>query len=149
MAITISRYNHTAKKVLNSEITLSDLAFMLLGVSAAFNAAHTGIDQVAGANTPPRANEVSGNGWTTGGEDLASVAITTVATSGAMIDAADITKTATGGPIGPAYAGVIYEKASGDVLWYVDFDGAQEAGVGTDFKITFHANGIARVTNPA
>lgn len=149
MAITISRYNHTAKKVLNSEITLSDLAFMLLGAGASFVATDTSIDTVAGANTPPRANEVSGNGWTTGGEDLASVAVTTVSTSGAMIDAADITKTATGGSIGPATAGVIYEKTSGDVLWYVDFDGAQEAGIGTDFKITFHANGIARVTNPA
>jgi hypothetical protein len=149
MAITISRFNHTAKKMLNSEIALNDLAFMLLGVSAAFDATHTSINQVAGANTPPRANEVSGNGWTTGGENLASVAITAVATSGAMIDAADITKTATGGSIGPAYAGVIYEETSGDVLWYIDFDGAQEAGVGTDFKITFHANGIARVTNPA
>lgn len=149
MAITISRYNHTAKKVMNSEILLSDLAFMLLSDAATFDATDTGIDDVAGANTPPRANEVSGNGWTAGGEDIASAAITTVAISGAMLDAADISVTATGGNIGPAYKGVVYEKTSGDVLWFVDFDGAQEAGEGTDFKVTWNVNGIFRVTNPA
>lgn len=149
MAITISRYNHTAKKIMNSEIALNDLYFMLLSDSASFDATDTSIDDVAGADTPPRANEVSGNGWTTGGEAIGSAAITTVSTSGAMLDGEDISVEASGDSIGPAHAGVIYEKTSGDVLWYVDFDGAQEAGVGTDFKITFHANGIFRVTNPA
>jgi len=147
MAVTISRYNHTAKLITNKEIDYTALKFMLLDSNAAFDATDTTLtDVLAGAAT-----EVSGNGWDAGGEALASVAITTVSTSGAMLDAADISVTATGGNIGPASAGCIYDSAhvNDAPLWYIDFDGPQEAGVGTDFKVTFNANGIFRITNPA
>lgn len=147
MAVTVSRYNHTVKKLLNGEINYADLAFMLLSNSASFTAANTSIDAVAGAG-PSRANEVHGNGWTQGGEDLASVAVTTITTNDAKIDADDISVTATGGPIGPAYKGVIYEKASGDVLWFYDFGQVEEAGEDTDFKVIINPNGIAFTTDP-
>lgn len=147
MAVTISRYNHTAKKLLNSEVTLASLKFMLLDNTATFDATDTTLTDVAGS---ANAKEVDGNGWTTGGEAVASAAITTVDTDGAMLDAADITVTATGGSIGPAYAGVIYDDADTDdqPLWYVDFGTGETAGTGTDFKVTFNASGIFRVTTP-
>ena len=146
MAVTISRYNHTAKLLLNKEITYTTLKCMLLDSNAVFNAADTLLsDVLAGAAT-----EVSGNGWTAGGETLASVAVTTVTTNDAMLDAADITVTATGGSIGPASAAVIYDDSMASPLdaplWYIDFGGAEQAGVGTDFKITFNASGIAQIT---
>jgi hypothetical protein len=147
MAVTISRYNHTAKKLLNSEITLANLKFMLLDATYVFDATDTTLDEVAGVNTPPRANEVSGNGWTAGGEALASAAVTTVDTDGAMLDAADISVIATGGSIGPSPQGVITDGTS--VFWHVDFGGTEEAGEGTDFKVTINASGIARVTDAA
>jgi hypothetical protein len=147
MAVTISRYNQTAKLLLNKEITLTTLKVMLLDSNASFTAADTTLATVSNS----AAYEVDGNGWTTGGETLASVAVTTVSTDGAMLDAADVTVTATGGSIGPADAAVIYDDSmtspADAVLWYIDFGGSETAGVGTDFKITFNASGIARVTS--
>lgn len=144
MAVTVSRYNHTVKKLLNGEIDLSDLAFMLLDDDAAalFDATDTNISAVSG-------NEVDGNGWTTGGEDLANVAVTVITTNDAKIDADDISITATGGPIGPAESGVIYEKTSGDLLWFYDFGQAETAGEDTDFKVIINANGISFTSDPA
>lgn len=147
MAVTISRYNHTLKKLLNKEITYSTLKLMLLSDDAAFDATDAQLTDVTNAG----ANEVDGNGWDAGGEPLTGVTISIVDTDGAMLDADDVTVQAAGGPIGPAYAAVIYDDtdANDAPLWFVDFGGAQTAGLGTDFKITFNANGIQRVTDPA
>lgn len=148
MATTISRYNHTLKKIINKEVTYTTLKVMLLNNSAAFDATDTTLAGPAGV---ANANEVSGNGWTVGGETLASVAVTIVDTDGAMIDAADLEKTASGASIGPAYAAVIYDDtdASDAPLWYVDFGEAKEADDGTPFKFTINASGLIRVTDAA
>lgn len=149
MAITVSRYNHTIKKCLNGEIDYTDLAFMLLNSSGTFNAAHTSINSVAGAADPTRDNEVFGNGWTEGGEDLENCAVTVVTTDDAMIDADDISVTATGGIIGPARHGVIYEKTSGDVLWHYNLGQDEQAGETTDFRVRINTSGILRTADPA
>lgn len=141
MAITAVLYDHTAKLFANGEVSLADLKFMLLSDLAVFAATDTGIDAVAGAS-PDRANEVHNGGWTEGGEVLASAAVTVATTNDAKLDAADITKNATGEAIGPADFGVIYDSNSGNVLVFVDFDGPQTAGESTDFKVVWHANGI-------
>lgn len=145
MAVTISRYNHTSKKLMNKEVDLSTLKVMLLNSSASFTATNTTLNQVNNSG----AYQVSGNGWTSGGVTLSNVAVTVVDTNGAMLDADDVDVEATGGAIGPAYALVIYDDTdSNDApLWFIDFDGAQTAGEGTSFKITFNANGILRVTS--
>jgi hypothetical protein len=145
MAVSISRYNHTAKLLLNKEIVYTTLKAMLLNATATFTASHTTLSSVTNAG----AYQVSGNGWAAGGETLASVAVTVVDTNDAMIDADDISKTASGGSIGPAYGAVIYDDthASDAPLWFINFDGAKEAGVGTDFKINWNASGIFRVAD--
>ena len=145
MAVTISRYNHTAKKLLNKEVTYTTLKVQLLNATATFTAAHTALTSVNNAG----AYQVSGNGWTAGGETLASVAVTVVDTNDAMLDANDITKTASGGSIGPAYSAVVYDDtdASDAPLWFIDFGGAKEAGDGTDFKIVWNASGIYRTAD--
>lgn len=145
MAVTISRYNHSAKLMLNKEIVYTTLKVMLLNASATFTATHTTLSQVNNTG----AYQVSGNGWTAGGETLASAAITIVDTNDAMLDATDISKTASGGSIGPASAAVIYDDthASDAPLWYVDFGGAKEAGVGTDFKVNLNASGLFRIAD--
>lgn len=140
MAVTISQYNHTEKLLANKEITYTTLKVQLLDSNAAFTATHTALTSVNNSG----AYEVSGNGWTAGGETLANVAVTTVTTNDAKLDADDVSVTASGGDIGPTTACVIYDdtEASDAPLWYVDFDGAQTAGVGTDFIITWNAAGI-------
>jgi hypothetical protein len=147
MAVTISRYNHTAKKLLNKEVTYTTLKIMLLNNSASFTAANTQLSQVSNSG----AYQVSGNGWTAGGELLASVAITVVDTDGAMLDCDDVEVEATGGNIGPAYRAVIYDDTdSNDApLWFIDFGEAKQADSGTPFKITINASGLYRTTDPA
>src|SRR5690606_25398750 len=136
MAVTISLYNHTAKLFANGEVELTTLKLQLLNDSATFTASHTALTSVNGSGS----YEVSGNGWTAGGETLTNAAVTTVTTNDAKLDADDIAVTATGGSIGAAYKGVIYDDtdASDAPLAFIDFDGAQTAGVGTDFKVVWN-----------
>lgn len=144
MATTVSRYNHTARKRDAGDINYATLKLMLLSNAATFSAAHTQLTQVTNAG----AYEISGNGWTAGGETLSTVTITTVDTNGSMIDADDISKTATGGDIGPAYKAVIYDDSDANdaPLWFFDFGEAKAADEGDPFKVAFHASGISRTT---
>ncbi len=146
MAVTITPYNHTLKKLVNEEFTLGSLKVMLVNQAAVtgFNAANTTLAQVLNGAQ----DEVSGNGWTVGGEALANAAVTTVTTNDAKFDADDISKTATGGNIGPAYGAVIYDDADANdaPVAMVDFGQAEEAGETTDFKIVWPAGGIITFT---
>ncbi len=147
MAVTTSPYNQTMKKLLNAEYTLSDLWVMLLNASGTFTATHTSIDSVAGAASPHRANEIYGNGWSEGGMNLASVAVTTVETNKAKIAGNTITVNATGGQIGPADNAVVYEKTSGDVVCHIAFGESWRAGESTDFKVLEDAtNGFLKAS---
>ena len=131
---TIALYNHTARLLAAGDVTLTDLRVMLTS-GYAFDAAHEAIASVSG-------NEVSGSGWTVGGEVIANAAVTTVTTNDAKLDGDDISVTASGGNIGPADGAVIYEGTGGLPLAYVDFEGTREAGEGTPFNITWHDDGI-------
>jgi hypothetical protein len=143
MAITISRYNHTARLLMSGAVDPGNLKLMLLNNSASFTAGNTTLAQVSNTG----AYEVSGFGWTSGGMALAAAAFTTVGTDGVMLDANDIEVQASGGSIGPAYKAVVHD---GTVpLWFIDFDGAQTAADGAFFNVILSANGLFRATNPA
>lgn len=155
MAVTITRYNHTLTLLNTGAIDLNNLKVMLLTNAATFSAANTTLDQVAGAlegSPAERANEVYGNAWTQGGELLAGVAWTTVAAdvdtvaNDSMLDANDVSVTATGGPIGPTRKAVVYDDAHGSdaPLLFIDFGEDQQAGEDTDFKIVWSTNGMLR-----
>lgn len=139
---TISFYNHTRKLFANSEVSLVDLKVMLLDSDAAFDATDTAIGDVS-------ADEVDGNGWTSGGEAIANAAVTVAETNEAKLDGDDIAATATGGSIGPSRYAVIYDSGSGNLLWWIDFGGEREAGETTQMKFIWPAAGIARWTEPA
>lgn len=148
MAVTVSIYDHAAKLFANKEITFSTLKVKLLNDSASFNATHTQLAQVDNAG----AHEVSGNGWPAGGQTIASVAVTQVGTNDARLDGNDIAVTAVGGAIGPAHKAVIYDDSTTSPadapLFFIDFGGAETAGAGTDFRMTWSASGIAEWTVP-
>ena len=144
MAVTISLYNTAVKRLVNKEITYTTIKCMLLNNSATFTAADAALTTVTNAG----AYQVSGYGWTAGGITLSNVAVTTVTTNDAKLDADDISVTASGGSIGPAYKAVLYDDtdASDFPIAFIDFDGAQEAGDTTDFKIIWNASGIITFT---
>ena len=141
MAVTISLYNHTAARFaegLNSVVAVAgDDYRVMLCTSATFNAANTtlaGVTKVEVANA---------NGYTTGGALLGTPAVTTVATNGAKFDAADVSWTATGGPITASYAILYNDTDSGDPpLAFIDFGQSESAGDTTDFLIVWDSNGI-------
>jgi hypothetical protein len=143
MAITTHIYNHTSRLVLNKGIDLANLKVMLLNDNASFSAANTTVSQVTNAG----ANEVSGSGWTPGGVTLANVAVGTVATNNANLTADNVSVTADGGSIGPAYYALVLDATSNAPLILIDFDGAQSAGNGTPFNINWHSDGILVVEN--
>ena len=87
------------------------------------------------------------NGYTQDSKTLANVAVTTVTTNDAKFDADDVTWTASGGSIA-AMGALIYDDTDTNdppVAW-IDFDGTQTAGDGTDFKILWNASGIVTFT---
>lgn len=146
MAASWNIYNHTRRLLLAQAINLNTLKVMLLDANATFDATDTTlVDVLAGAAT-----EVSGNGWDVGGEVL-TTSVSTVDTSAAIIDAVDLAITASGGPIGPGYAYVIYDDTHADdaPLFYVDFDAGISAGESTQFKVTFPSSGLFKVRAPA
>jgi hypothetical protein len=138
MAVTISLYNHTAKLFANGDVDIPNLKLMLLNNSASFTAANTTPNQVSNTG----AYEVSGNGWAAGGVALAAEAVTTVTTNDAMLDANDVSVTASGGSIGPAYKALVLDATNSYALAFIDFGGSQEAGDGTDFKVVWAAGGL-------
>lgn len=141
MAITISLYNHTAKLFADGSNAAADTYKVKLLTAATFDASHTTLAATGGTEA------TGGTGYTAGGQALANVAVTTVTTNDAKFDADDLTWTASGGSISAAY-GIIYNDTDTNdpPLAFIDFDGSQSAGDGTDFKIVWNANGIFTFT---
>jgi hypothetical protein len=73
--------------------------------------------------------------------------VTTVNTNEAKFDADDVTWAASGGAITASFA-ILYNDTDADdpPVAFIDFDGAETAGTGTDFKIIWNANGIVTFT---
>ncbi|MBI1201502.1 MAG: hypothetical protein GC182_03220 [Rhodopseudomonas sp.] len=107
------------------------------GASIDFSGTQSGV-HTAFANGD---NQFFGNGWTLGGELLTSVAAAIVTTNDSLLGCDNISKTPTGGDIGPSYSGVIYDTKTGYVLHFNDFGEVKNAGIGTLFKWNF-PNGI-------
>jgi hypothetical protein len=141
MAVTISLYNHTAKLFADGSNAVGDTYKVKLYATATFDATNTQLSGVTGTEA------TTGTGYTAGGATLANVAVTTVTTNDAKFDADDVTWTASGGSITASYA-IIYNDtdANDPPLAFIDFDGSQSAGDGTDFKIVWNANGIFTFT---
>lgn len=143
MAVTITLYNTAVSKFVDGSHSASDAYKVeLLNNSATFTASDTTKAAVDGSGS----YEVSGNGWDVGGEATTlSVSLTT--TNDATIDATDISVTATGGPIGPAYKALLYNDTDSDhPVAFIDFGEAKTADEGTDFKITWNAAGVVSFT---
>jgi hypothetical protein len=151
MPATISAYNHTRKKLFDLSLVdeAANFKLVLIDGSTAFSAAHTTLAQA----TDSGADEIHGNGWQEGGQALASVAVSIVATNGAMIDCADIAVAASEGNISARYGVIrVDEGGAGTTLtplWWIDFGEVITANPGTDFEVEINAEGLHRSTAPA
>jgi hypothetical protein len=147
MAVTHKVYNATLSALTLPTATMNlgtdAIAVRLMGSGFTFDAANTVWTDVS-------ANEIAGgNGYTAGGQTLANQTFARV--GGVLtLDADDVVWNASGGDIGPAYAAVLVDTTDGDKLVAaVEFGGAQTAGDGTPFKITWDANGILQIGTAA
>ena len=143
MAVTITLFNHTAQLFASGANSSSDSYKIKLYSALTPDVTDTTLAEVDATGTEATA----GTGYTAGGQALANVAVTTVTTNDAKFDADDVTWTASGGSIDAAY-GVIYNDTDTDdpPIAFIDFDGTQSAGDGTDFKVVWNANGIFTFT---
>lgn len=141
MAVTISLYNHAARLFADGSNAVGDAYKLKLYSAATFDAADTTLAGITGTEA------TTGTGYTAGGQALANVAVTTVTTNDAKFDADDVTWTASGGSIAAAF-GVIYNDTdAGDPpIAFINFDGTQSAGAGTDFKVVWNESGIFTFT---
>lgn len=141
MAVTISVYNHTAAKFADGSFAVGDTYKVKLLTAATFDATNATLAATGGT-------EVAGtNGYTTGGQALANVAVSTVTTNDAKFDADDVTWSASGGNLTASY-GILFNDtdANDPPLAFIDFGGSQTAGDGTQFKIVWNASGIFTFT---
>lgn len=137
MSVTISLYNHTAKRFAEGSNASTDTYKVLLATAATFDPAVTALVSVT-------ATEVAdGNGYAAGGATLSNVAVTTADTNGAAFSADNVTWSASGGPIAASYA-IIYNDSDANKapLAFIDFDGEESAGDGTDFLMIWNTAGI-------
>jgi hypothetical protein len=87
------------------------------------------------------------NGYTTGGATLTGVAVTTVNTDDSKFDANDATWSATGSGITASFAILYNDTVTNDPpVAFINFDGSESAGAGTDFLVQWDANGIVTWT---
>lgn len=143
MAVSITLYDHAAQQFASGAWASGDTYKLKLYSALTPSAAHTTLAAVDAAGT----EATTGTGYAAGGATLANVAVTTVTTNDAKFDADDVSWTASGGSIAAAY-GVIYNDTDvGDPpVAYINFGGTQTAGDGTQFLVTWNANGIVTFT---
>lgn len=141
MAPTISLYNHTTRLFGNGTFAEGNTYKVKLLTAATFNATHTTLAETGGTEV------TNANGYTTGGAALTGVAVTTVTTDDAKFDANDVTWSATGSGITASFAILYNDTVTNDPpVAFINFDGSESAGAGTDFLIQWNASGIVTFT---
>jgi hypothetical protein len=138
--VSISLYDHTAKRFGDGSNAVGDTYKLKLLTAATFDATHTTLTATGGTEV------ANGNGYLTGGATLGSVVVNQTGNDAAF-DAADVTWSASGGSITASY-GIIYNSTDSNSppVAFIDFGGSQSAGDGTDFKIIWNASGIVTFT---
>ncbi len=138
---SISLYNHTARRFAAGDNAVTDTYRVALFSAATFDAANVNLADVAGTQL------ATANGYTAGGQALIGVAVNTVTTNDAAFDADDLIWTAAGGPIAASHA-VLYNDTdiNDPLVAFIDFEGTESAGDGTDFIIAWNASGILTFT---
>ena len=141
MPVSISLYNHTARRFADGSNAVGDTYKVRLMSAATFNATHTTLAATSGTEV------ANGSGYTTGGATLSGVTVTTTTTNDATFDANDVTWSASGGSIS-AVAAILYNDTDTDdpPVAFINFDATETAGDGTDFKIVWNASGIFTFT---
>ena len=141
MAITITPYNHTPRRIRSGANAASDDYLVTLYSVLPFDAtATTKALAETGATQLPTAN-----GYTQDSKLLTGVVTPTVGTRNAKFDADDVVWTPSGGDIGPASFALVSNGTDADdpPLYHIDFGEEVTAVLGvSNFEINWHPDGI-------
>ena len=137
MTVTVSLYNHTTQRFANGSNSVSDTYKLKLLTAATFDATHSTLAATGGTEV------ANGNGYTTGGQALTSVVVSTVSTNDASFDADDVTWSASGGAITASF-GILYNDTDSNdpPVAFIDFGDSETAADGTSFIVVWNASGI-------
>lgn len=141
MPVTVSIYNHTARRFADGSNSSSDSYRLILCTSSTFDATNTSLSEVT------KTEVADGNGYTANGQTLANLTVNTVATNGAKIDADDVVWTASGGSISASSALLFNDTdASDPPVAHIDFGATRTAPSGIQFVVEWDQNGIFTFT---
>ena len=126
-----------------AQITANNDTFriMLLTSADAFVNEHSVMAQISG-------KEISHQNYPAGGIALAGVTFNVASSGTATLDASDVIVTASGSDLSAQSLAVFASRTSAErspLICHVDFGGTQTAGAGTNFTITWSADGIVQV----
>lgn len=135
---TLQLYNHTAQRFASGANSSTDTYKVKLLTAGTFDATNTTLAATGGTEV------ANGNGYTTGGQALANVAVTTVTTNDAKFDADDVSWAVSGGGSIAALAAVIYNDTDTDdpPVAFIDFGGTRTVSSGNNFVLSWNADGI-------
>jgi hypothetical protein len=142
MAVTVSIFDHTAQRFASGANASSDTYKVALYTAATYLASATTLAGIT------KTEVASGNGYTTTGATLASVAVTTVTTNDAKFDANDVSWTVpAAGSLSAAYA-ILYNDtdANDPPVLFIDFGETITTTDGGIFQIIWNASGIFTFT---
>lgn len=147
MPVTVTLYNHTARKIQAGEFPASDSyvanLYTVLPANATATtktAAESGATQLSTAN-----------GYTQNAKTLTNVAISTITTNDSTFTSDPVVWDASGGSIAAAFAMIYSDTQTNDPpLARIDFGGTVTAIAGTQFRITPDASGgFVQIVNAA
>jgi hypothetical protein len=137
----INLYNHTRSRFASGANAQGDTYKLILCSAATFNAADTTLAAIS------KTELSTANGYTSGGQALASVLVSVVSTSNAKFDADDVSWAASGGSIAAAKAILVNDTDTDKPpVAMIDFEGTQTAVAGTNFLVRWNASGIITFT---
>lgn len=135
MASSVNFYNQTRTLLATGDVDFSSLRVMLRDSNTTFNAQHTIVNNLLG-------NEVSGNGWPSGGVTIPNTQVS--ADNGeAVLTANDVVVTAINGAIGPASSAVIFDDQN-RLLFFIDFVETKSATSGTSISFLWENGELIR-----
>lgn len=134
---TLQLYNHTAQRFASGANSSADTYKVKLLTAGTFDATNTTLAATGGTEV------ANGNGYTTGGQALTNVAVTTVTTNDAKFDADDVSWAISGGSVS-ALAAVLYNDtdANDPPVAFIDFGGTRTVSSGSNFVLSWNADGI-------
>ena len=149
MAVTKEFFNNFIKDMGLQRVNLSTDVFKVFLVNGyTFDATHEQKDQISG-------EPLTGYGYTAGGQALANPDWDYDLVNGfTRFDTDDVTWTGDGGDIGPITGAVIYnssitEPNTNRLMCYIDFGETTTISQNSQFKLTFHSDGVFSLTQDA